>query len=457
MRKRGSGPVVYHPSNLGFEYPRQFRELAAIGNQWRFQTDVQDSWESVAGIIQAIGAGQPDCIQGPLPVNCTGRLRGAESVWCGSHCVERDEFLRVPGRGGWHDPDMLLVGETPCSPAATKAGMQCSVLPIEEQQTQMAIWAMASAPLLLSADLTNIPNSSMAILTNPLALKVNQDVQGRMPFRFISNGGPHGGVDVWRKDLAGGDVAVAIVHMSAGQMSLPADAVNWTRSDKIYSDKSCANIGDNDVHCHGAAADSADCCKAGCLADPKCTAINVNVHLQRCIKRSCSASSYPNTSPPGPGWESFRISAFPRPVPPAPPPLSPGYAVKMSDIGYAFNTQVQVTDVFEQADLGVHRGEFVTQRPIPAHGVMWLYMKYLLQSICIASLSRARSLCVSSFSECLSLSLLCLSLCISLSLSVCVCVCVCACVCAHVLHIYIGRIRYSPQYPSTSSSARGEL
>jgi hypothetical protein len=103
VAKRGTGPVVYHPSNLAFEFPRQFRELAAIGNQWRFQGDVQDSWESVAGIIQSIGAGQPECFPGPLPVNCTGRLRGEPSIWCASFCVERDEFLRVPGKGGWHE------------------------------------------------------------------------------------------------------------------------------------------------------------------------------------------------------------------------------------------------------------------------------------------------------------------------------------------------------------------
>jgi hypothetical protein len=30
----GRAPVAYHPSNLGFKFPRQFRELAAIGNQW---------------------------------------------------------------------------------------------------------------------------------------------------------------------------------------------------------------------------------------------------------------------------------------------------------------------------------------------------------------------------------------------------------------------------------------
>jgi alpha-N-acetylgalactosaminidase len=38
------GPVAYHPSFLGFSFPRQFRELASIGNQWRFFNDIQASW-----------------------------------------------------------------------------------------------------------------------------------------------------------------------------------------------------------------------------------------------------------------------------------------------------------------------------------------------------------------------------------------------------------------------------
>ena len=57
VARRGTGPVVYHPSNLGFEFPRQFRELAAIANQWRFFGDVQASWGSLSGIIEDIGAG----------------------------------------------------------------------------------------------------------------------------------------------------------------------------------------------------------------------------------------------------------------------------------------------------------------------------------------------------------------------------------------------------------------
>merc|ERR1712048_791850 len=69
----------------------------------------------------------------------------------------------------------------------------------------------ASAPLMLSADLTDLPNESLAILTNRDVLRINQDPLGRMAFRYFSNATSH--IDIWRKDLVGGDVAVAIVNM----------------------------------------------------------------------------------------------------------------------------------------------------------------------------------------------------------------------------------------------------
>ena len=101
-------PIVYHPSNLAFGFPRQFRELAAVANQFRFFDDVQASWESVESIVEEIAAGQPDCVPGPLPANCTGRLRSTTSptsTYCASFCVEREGFLSVPGPGVWPDPD----------------------------------------------------------------------------------------------------------------------------------------------------------------------------------------------------------------------------------------------------------------------------------------------------------------------------------------------------------------
>ena len=227
VKARGTGPIVYHPSNLAFRYPRQFRELASIANQWRFYNDVDDSWESVAGIIANIGAGQPECVPGPLPKNCSGFDGGkAKNTFCASHCVEREAFLRVPGKGGWHDPDMLLVGNTPCPASAAKAGMHCGQLTHDEEQTQMAIWSLASAPLLMSNDLASVPAASRAILLNAEVLAIDQDPLGRMCFRYLDDTATTG-AQAWRKDLAGGDVAVAVVNMGDTAPLAPGFSVSF--------------------------------------------------------------------------------------------------------------------------------------------------------------------------------------------------------------------------------------
>lgn len=226
VKARGTGPVVYHPSNLGFRFPRQFRELQAIANQWRYFNDVQDTWASVQGIIDEIGAGQPTCIPGPLPADCFNRIGSDLSTFCASHCVERDNFLAIAQPGGWHDPDMLLTGNTPCSPTDTANGMKCGQLLPHEEETQMAIWAMASAPLFMSNDLLAVPAASKALLQNKAVLAINQDPLGRMCFRFANDSG----TQMWRKDLSGGDVAVALVNMhntSATTMSFDFDQVGF--------------------------------------------------------------------------------------------------------------------------------------------------------------------------------------------------------------------------------------
>ena len=272
----------------------------------------------------------------------------------------------------YHDPDMLLVGETPCTPAATKAGMQCSVLPFVEQQTQMAVWSMVSAPLLLSADLTQIPADSLNILTNPEALAIDQDAMARMAFRFYS--GPDG-VDMWRKDLSGGDVAVAIVYMGATPSPAPNPPGAWVATPgDIYDDAECPNLGQSPM-CSGlgSAQHTIECAQQSCLADMACTAINVAVSGElfgHYDKRGCSAG---NASRPewknGPGWTGFHFAALPRPVPPEARPLPSGFVLDLADAGFAVTTPVSVRDIFNRTGLGVHRGTFATPRPIPLHGV----------------------------------------------------------------------------------------
>jgi hypothetical protein len=236
--KAGRAPVVYHPSNLGFKFPRQFRELAAIGNQWRFFDDAQDDWASIAALINVMGAGMPACTPGPLPPNCTGdaMLSGAANTACASYCVERDQYVGVAGRGGWHDPDELLVGNTNCSCATLRypscrftrnsTGMSCQSVSHDEEQLQMALWSMSSAPLFMSTDVPAIPEASRAILLNRGALAINADPLGRMPFRYRVGASGVRGAELWRKELVGGDVAVAVVNMGASDIGAAAVVLN---------------------------------------------------------------------------------------------------------------------------------------------------------------------------------------------------------------------------------------
>ena len=65
-------------------------------------------------------------------------------------------------RKGWlNDPDLLAVG--------------LKQLTTEEERTNFALWAIAKAPLLISADLSTISQSSLSILKNKNLIAVNQD------------------------------------------------------------------------------------------------------------------------------------------------------------------------------------------------------------------------------------------------------------------------------------------
>ena len=65
------------------------------------------------------------------------------------------------GQGGWNDPDLLLVG--------------LGALTEDEERTHFALWSFAKAPLIISADLATISDSSLAILKNKEMIAINQD------------------------------------------------------------------------------------------------------------------------------------------------------------------------------------------------------------------------------------------------------------------------------------------
>lgn len=144
------------------------------------------------------------------------------SVW---YAVALNEPLAsFAGPGGWNDPDMLL-GSTP--------GAQFTLLP-EQVQTQFALWAIMSAPLILGARVGSLSQFDLSVYSNEEVIAVNQDPLGaqghivwedcppRDPMRLAKDMTSEKWPEVpechqiWAKTLWSGDVALLLVNWARG-------------------------------------------------------------------------------------------------------------------------------------------------------------------------------------------------------------------------------------------------
>jgi alpha-galactosidase len=101
---------------------------------------------------------------------------------------------RFAGPGHWNDPDMLEVGNGRMSH--------------DEYITHMSLWCILAAPLLAGNDLSKITPQTLAILTNPEVIAVDQDPKGVQGHRVWQEG-PY---EVWAKPLADGSVAALLMN-----------------------------------------------------------------------------------------------------------------------------------------------------------------------------------------------------------------------------------------------------
>jgi alpha-galactosidase len=102
---------------------------------------------------------------------------------------------QVAGNGHWNDPDYL-------------APMLLSPV---RAQAQFTMWAILAAPMMLSADVTALPNATVAMATNPELLAISQDalgVQGRAVAK-------RGTVQLWVRPLSDRAKAVALLNRGA--------------------------------------------------------------------------------------------------------------------------------------------------------------------------------------------------------------------------------------------------
>lgn len=121
---------------------------------------------------------------------------------------------QAAGPGHWNDPDYL----------APEQGMSAA-----QFRSQVSMWAVVAAPLMVSADLSRIGGASVGALQNSQVIAIDQDPAG-VQGRLISTTSAAG--QVWSRPLVGGARAVALLNRggSAGTITTTAAAVGLARA-----------------------------------------------------------------------------------------------------------------------------------------------------------------------------------------------------------------------------------
>lgn len=122
-------------------------------------------------------------------------------------------LARVQAPGYYNDPDFLVVDE----PALT----------LDEHRSHFALWAMFSAPLIVSAYVPDLDRSTIDYLTNSRLIAVDQDslaLQATLVSRVNLTS------DVLSKSLANGERAVAILNNGTLPLdyTVPVARLGWT-------------------------------------------------------------------------------------------------------------------------------------------------------------------------------------------------------------------------------------
>lgn len=149
------------------------------GHMWRVSGDVFDSW-----------------------VNVWVRQHRYYGIGIDVSIDTAAELAEYGGPGGWNDLDMLVVGLN------GKGQVHGTGMSFLEYQTHMSLWCMACSPLMIGCDVRSLDRDTAALLMNREVLAINQDALG-IPARRVKQ---IGRCDVWRKPLADGSLAVALIN-----------------------------------------------------------------------------------------------------------------------------------------------------------------------------------------------------------------------------------------------------
>ena len=208
--KKTGRPIVYAICEWGQRKPWLWAR-AAGGNLWRTTWDSRDVWQSnnkdLTGVMEIFD--------------------------------QQKELAQYAGPGGWNDPDLLMVGLYGKGKSASVGGRfkGCTTI---EYRTHFVLWAMLSAPLIVNLDVRTMEKETADILLNKEIIAINQDSLGKQAVTLFVRDN----VQVLKKELLNGDVAICVFNRSEKPLSFNFDLKNDLN---IWFPASVRNILDNEI------------------------------------------------------------------------------------------------------------------------------------------------------------------------------------------------------------------
>lgn len=211
-----------HPDEAAYKraYAKQsavLKSLAAQGHPIVFSESApayfqgMPSWYSVLGWVKTYGQlwreGDDIDVFNPKEPDAS---RFPSIVWNYAYNLPLGRF-QAPGN--WNDADFIIGGDRGIT--------------LNETRSQVALWSMMSAPLILSQDLTQTSAASLAVLSNARVLAVDQDSLGREASLLRRSRE----LDVLWKPLRGGDFALAVFNRgpAASDVAITPDELGFAR------------------------------------------------------------------------------------------------------------------------------------------------------------------------------------------------------------------------------------
>ncbi|MCW3846070.1 glycoside hydrolase family 27 protein [Sphingomonas sp. LB-2] len=203
-------------------YDSVFALFASWGVDFVKMDDMSRPYDAHAAEIEAahkaiLASGRPMVLSlspGETPVARAEHVRRFAQMWrisddfwdewplLEAQFVRLENWSRYAGPESWPDADMLPLGRLALGERDTR-------FTPDEQRMLMTLWSIARSPLIMGGDLRHLDAATLALLTNPEVIAVNQHGSGGRP-HYVDDG-----AKIWSSQASDGGRYVALFNTGA--------------------------------------------------------------------------------------------------------------------------------------------------------------------------------------------------------------------------------------------------